>query len=206
MKQNIPFILILLFFYSCNENKESQKIIDSIVINTENKIITENNDCNYSVEKIGKNSSDTSKVKLIGLYENLKNDGESSYGYTLMLWELDNELLGFLNFYEGSPEPTRGGPIVKGTIKNNRLNLKVWTKDNKSYKDWDKSDAIIYTMEIEKSENKLTGSLSTFNCTSNEYVSLNNEKIELILSDIWELNDYKNIKEWKEEFSSKLDY
>lgn len=206
MKQNIRLILILLFLYSCNQNKESQKTIDSVVIKTENKIITENNDCNYSEKKIGKNSSDTSKVKLIGLYENLKNKGESTYGYSLMLWKLDSEILGFLNFYEGSPEPTRGGPIVRGTIKNNRLNLKVWTKDNKSYEDWDKSDAVIYTLKIEKSENKLTGSLSTFNCTSNESISLSDEKIDLISSDIWELNDYNNIKEWKEEFSSKLDY
>lgn len=200
MKQNIPLLLILLFLYSCNENKESQKTNDSTVINIEN------NDCDYSEKRIGKNSSDTSQVKSIGLYENLKNNGENAYGYTLMLWELDSEILGFLHFYEGSPEPTRGGPITQGTIKNNKLNLKVWTKDNTSNKDWDKSDAIIYTLNIEKLENKLTGALSAFNCTSREIVSLSNKKIELVSSDIWELNDYNNIKEWKDEFSSKLDY
>lgn len=200
MKQNISLLLILFIFHSCYENKASQKTNNSTVINIEN------NHCNYSEKKIGENGSDTSQVKLIGLYENLKNNGESTYGYTLMLWQLDSELLGFLNFYEGSPEPTRSGPIVQGTIKNNTLNLKVWTKDNKSYKDWGKSDAIIYTLTIEKLENILTGSLSTFNCTSIESVSLSNQKIELVSSDIWELNDFNNIKEWKAEFSSLIEY
>tara|TARA_R110002096_G_scaffold21500_3_gene69889 strand:- start:217 stop:837 length:621 start_codon:yes stop_codon:yes gene_type:complete len=206
MKQNLTLIIILFFLYSCVENKVSQKTDESLVNNTETKIITEDNDCNYSKMKIGENSSNTSQVKLIGLYENLENNVESTYGYSLMLWELDSEILGFLNFYEGGPEPTRGGPIVQGTMKNNIFNLKVWTKVNKSYEDWDKSDAIIYTLKIEKSENKLTGSLSSFNCTSKENGSLGDEKIELVSSDIWELNEYNNINEWKEEFSSKLDY
>jgi hypothetical protein len=206
MKQNLILIIILFFLYSCDENKSSQKTGDSLTVNTETKITIEDNDCNYSENKIGKNSTETSQVKLIGLYENLKYNGESTYGYTLMLWELDSEILGFMNFYEGGPEPIRGGPILQGTMNNNNFNLKVWTKTSKSYKDWDKSDVIIYTLKSKKSENKLTGSLSIFNCTNKENLPVQNEKIELVSSDMWELNDYNNIKEWKEEFSFKLDY
>jgi len=207
MKQNRLLILILLFsLYSCNETKQKQRPELSSLVDTLTTIIPENNDCKYSVKTIGKNSSDTSEVKLIGLYENLTNSGESTYGYSLMIWQFGNEVIGFLNFYEGGPEPTRNGPIVQGTLINNSLKLKVWTQQNKSYEDWNKSDVIIYHFKMEKSKNKLVGFLSTFNCTDKETMLLKDEKVELISSEIWELNDFKNINEWKNEYSYSLDY
>jgi len=207
MKNKIPLILIILTsLYSCNEFKTNQQADDSILIKKQDKNVIENDYCNYSVENIGKNSKTNSQITAIGIYENLENNGESSYGYSLMIWELNSELIGFLSFYEGGPEPIRDGSIIHGNIDNNNLNIQIWTKQNKSFKNWEKSDAIIYNFKLEKVENKLTGSISAFNCTSNENIILSDDKIELVYSDMWELKKFNNIEEWKEEFSLKLNY
>ena len=91
----------------------------------------------------------------------------------MVLWELEGEIIGFFNIYDGLLEPSREGPIVQGNIKNDSLQLKVWTKQSKSFEDWDKSDVIVYFFDIKKSEDKLTGSYTTNNC-SDETDTLNN--------------------------------
>tara|TARA_R110002072_G_scaffold303044_2_gene492101 strand:- start:9427 stop:10056 length:630 start_codon:yes stop_codon:yes gene_type:complete len=202
------FIVIpLILLYSCKTGKVHQEFDSKDVQNGKTVINAKNIDCNYSKKSIGENSSSNSKVELIGLFENLNsNNGEHIYGYTLMIWKLENEIVGFLNIYEGSIEPSRSGPIILGKLTNDSFDFKVWTKENKSMKGWQQSDVNIFSFRGIKSRDKIIGSFSNFNCSKGEMHQNYDEKIELISSDVWELKGFKNIKEWKEEFSDKLDY
>jgi len=205
-KNTLLIVITLILLYSCRTGKKHQEFEDKSVQNNEAVIKAKNIDCNYSEKGIGKNSSSNSKVKLIGLFENLNNNGEHTYGYTLMIWKLENELFGFLNIYEGSIEPNRSGPIILSKIKNDSLDFKVWTKESKNIKDWQQSDVNVFSFRGTKSGNKIIGSFSMFDCSKGEMHRNYDEKVELTSSDIWELKSFKNIKEWKEEFSAKLDY
>lgn len=208
MKQkNILSILIsLLTLCSCKEIKTHQEVDKTIVVNSKIQINTKNIDCDYSEKEIGKSSSSISSVELIGLFENLKNTGEHTYGYALMIWKLENEILGFFNIYEGSLEPNRSGPIILGKLENDSLNFKVWTKQNKTFENWQQSDVNIYSFKGVQSESKIIGDFSMFNCSNGEIHQNYAEKVELISSKIWELKNFKNIKEWKEEYSHELNY
>ena len=200
-KNTLLIIILLISLYSCKEEKKET----AITLDNEPKISNKNNDCNYSEKSIGENSSN-SEVELIGLFENLKNNGEHTYGYTLMVWKLEDEILGFFNSYDGGLEPNRSGPIVLGDLKNDSLHLKVWTKQNKSIEGWQKSDVHIYSFKGIKLKDKIVGDFTMFNCTKGENNPKKDEKIELISSDLWELKNFKNIEYWKEEYSYKLNY
>lgn len=205
-RNTLLIVIVLILLYSCKTGKMHQEFDDISVQNSKTVLKIKNIDCNYSVKEIGKKNGSNSKVELIGLFENLNNNGEHTYGYTLMIWKLENDILGFLNIYEGSIEPNRSGPIILSKIKNDSLDFKVWTKESKNIKDWQQSDVNVFSFRGTKSGNKIIGSFSRFDCSKGEMNQNYDEKVELTSSDIWELRGFKNIKEWKEEFSYKLDY
>ncbi|WP_027420568.1 hypothetical protein [Crocinitomix catalasitica] len=207
--RQIKAILILtslLFFYACAEEINPPTIVETKEIIPEPApiLVPENDDCDFAVENIGMNGDDDSPVELIGLFENLKQTEEHTYGYALMMWEVENEMIGFLNVYEGDLEPNRSGPIMLGSSINDSLYFKVWTKQNKSYKYWEQSVVHIFTFEGLLTANKISGTITNLSCAEDDAVSI--EKFELSSSNIWDLESFNNIAEWKSFYDYQLTY
>jgi len=199
-------LISLLTIYSCNSGSSYKEVDGGIVQERQTTINTKNDGCGFSVEEIGNNSNDESRVELIGVFENIRNTGDHSYGYALSLWKVDEEILGFFNLYEGSLEPDRTGPIVSGELTNDSLHFTIWTKRNRGFEDWQQSDVHIFSFSGKLTKDKLIGHFSMFNCANKTLEENYDEQVELLFSDIWELTSFETIKDWKESNSYKLDY
>ncbi|SNZ01355.1 hypothetical protein [Flagellimonas pacifica] len=199
-------IISLLTSNQCKSNTDNKETKKSFVQKEQKTTKSENTTCKFSLETLGSNSSNKSRVELIGLYENLNNTGDSTYGYTLSLWELNGQILGFFNLYEGGAEPTRSGAIVNGKRSNDILNIEIWTKGSKAYKDWQQSDTYVFSFSGKLSNNELIGNLSMFNCSSNTLDADYDKEIKLSYSNMWELESFENIKSWKENYSYQLNF
>ena len=208
MKQTITLFSFTLFLiiYSFNSDRKDKKTDVDIIQENQTTTNPQNDDCNFSIDGIGKNSSDSSHVELIGLFENILSTGEHNYGYALSLWKVDEKILGFFNHYEGDIEPNRSGIIIKGNLNNDSLNITVWTKGSKGFSNWQQSDILIFSFLGKLSKGKLIGYFSVFNCTNETMQDEYNEQVELNASDMWVLKSFKNTEDWKESNSYKLDY
>ncbi len=202
---NLLAFILFLTLYSCGSGEKHKEVDNDIQAEKQTAIKPGNDGCDFSTMQIGENSNTQSPVELIGLFENLNNTGEHTYGYTISLWKLDAEILGFFNRYEGSLEPNRSGPIIKGKLNNGNLHFKVWTKQGKSYKDWQQSDVHIYSFTGQKKNTKITGHFSMHDCSNKASFNDFDEQVELLHSDMWELKSYKNLKDWKQNHDYKLD-
>lgn len=193
--------MLLLILNSCRENIDKKEVNETLI--QENPITRklENSACKATFDTMGNTNA---PVELIGLYENIVNTNDHTYGYSLMLWKLEEQILGFFNVYESSLEPDRSGVITSGSLAtNDSLYIEAWTKESKGFKDWQQSDVHIFSFSGKLNANKLIGKLSMLNCSNNtiEYV----QQLELNYSEMWPLESYANIEDWKENYANNLD-
>ena len=193
-------LMLLLISNSCKENIDKKEVNETL---NQEKPVTrklENSTCKATFDTMGNSHA---PVELIGLYENIVNTNDHTYGYSLKLWKLEEKILGFFNVYESSLEPDRSGVITSGSLNaNDSLYIKAWTKESKGFKDWQQSDVHVFSFSGKLNANKLTGTLSMLNCSNNtiEYV----QQLELSYSEMWPLESYANIEDWKENYSNDL--
>jgi hypothetical protein len=209
MKQVLTLFSCILFLTIYSRNSDGiAKEVDGDIIQEHQTTRTspKNDDCNFSAKEIGRNSNNKSRVELIGLFENTRHTSDHSYGYALSLWKLDEEILGFFNLYEGDIEPVRRGPIISGMVTNDSLHFTVWTKLNKGFSDWEQSDVHLFSFSGKLTKDQLIGNFSMYNCTDETMEEKYDEQVELHPSDMWELESFENIKDWKESNSYQLDY
>ncbi|WP_299798569.1 hypothetical protein [uncultured Maribacter sp.] len=193
--------MLLLILNSCRENIDKKEVNETLI--QENPITRklENSACKVTFDTMGNTNA---PVELIGLYENIVNTNDHTYGYSLKLWKLEEQILGFFNVYESSLEPDRSGVITSGSLAtNDSLYIEAWTKESKGFKDWQQSDVHIFSFSGKLNANKLIGKLSMLNCSNNtiEYV----QQLELNYSEMWPLESYANIEDWKENYANNLD-
>ncbi|WP_299318803.1 hypothetical protein [uncultured Maribacter sp.] len=194
-------LMLLLILNSCRENIDKKEVNETLI--QENPITRklENSACKTTFDTMGNTNA---PVELIGLYENIVNTNDHTYGYSLKLWKLEEQILGFFNVYESSLEPDRSGVITSGSLAtNDSLYIEAWTKESKGFKDWQQSDVHIFSFSGKLNANKLIGKLSMLNCSNNtiEYV----QQLELNYSEMWPLESYSNIEDWKENYANNLD-
>ena len=198
-------LIALLSIYSCstkvenNNDKGDTKQDQQATINSKNDVYE------FSVEQIGENSKDKSRVELIGIFENVRKTEDHSYGYTLSLWKIEKEIVGFFNLYEGSLEPDRNGPIVSGQLIDDSLHLTIWTKQSRGFSGWQQSEVHIFSFSGKLKNDKLIGHFFKLNC-SDPLEKVHHEQVELNPSDLWELKSFENIQKWKENYRYELDY
>ena len=210
MKHNLTFLTIVIVFafysYGSDLNKEAAAANASNNRNvTQQQTATQtNNDCDFPVDDIGKDLNIKSPVELLGVFENISNTEDHCYGYVLRLWKSDEYVLGFINLYEGSPEPDRTGPVIKGKIDDNGLHFTVWTKQSKAFKNWQQSDVNIFSFKGELFKDKIAGSISLYDCSSQTLYENYDENVELKLTDMWKLQSFDNFEDWNEYYAPDL--
>ncbi|TNE53966.1 MAG: hypothetical protein EP338_09410 [Bacteroidetes bacterium] len=196
MKQLLfHFPILCLFLYACQTEPQSQE---------KQVTPTPDNDCLFDIEQIGKGADKGSSVEFIGLFENIENTGEHSYGYAISLWMIDQQILGFLSIYSGSMEPDRQGPVIRGQIHQDSLSFVAWTKMNKGTGGWEGSEVQLFSFTGKKGTKKLSGQLSFFHCDKKEAEKM--ENLELPLSDLWDFKSFPNLSAWKDEYAYRLAY
>ncbi len=162
---------------------------------------TLNNDCDFPLEDIGKDCNIKSRVESIGVFENISRTEEHSYGYVISLWKSDRQILGFFNLYEGSPEPDRSGPVIKGNIDDDGLHFTVWTKQSKAFKNWQQSGVYLYSFEGKLLKDKIEGGISFYDCSNGKLNENYDEKVVLIPTDMFKA---ENFEDWNEYYAPDL--
>lgn len=199
-------LTLCLLFYSCgSEEKRKVAFSGGIIQKTQAVIEFQNGDCDFLALEIIKNYNDTYPIKLIGIFENLRITGEHTYGYMIRLWKLNEDVFGFFDVHEGSLDPDRSGLIVNGKIDKDSLHFKVSTKQGKAFKDWEKSDVHVYTFTGQKTDNKITGHFSIYDCSSETLNKNDGEQVELPYSNMWKIEHSDNISDWITNYSYRFE-
>ncbi len=209
-KLTLLTIVTVLTFYSCDSGDNYKEVAAAnITIEqdaTQQQPVTKtiNNDCDFPVEDIGKDCNIKSQVESIGVFENISRTEDHSYGYVVSLWKSDEHILGFFNLYEGSAEPDRSGPIIRGKFDSDGLHFTVWTKQSKAFEDWQQSDVNIFSFKGKMLKDKIAGSISFYDCSNGTLNENYDEKIELISTDMRKLKSFANFEDWNEYYAPEL--
>ena len=207
--KRLALISIGFLFFACGGNEETNNNSEVDENATDTSSVSENNleveqvarekdYCEYTfLEDLNNEISQTAKVEPIGLFDSTWVVGEESVnGFNIKLWRVENDYIGFMNQYQGSPEPYRSGPIVFGRyIEKSELKLVAYLKLSKGFSDWESSEPVILTISSKLTEEALKGTMENKNCVTGESSEYIPNSINLLFSDMWgPLEEYENIQ------------
>jgi len=159
--------------------------------------------CRSFMEDFDESTDHPMMMTALGVYENIRNTGDHTYGYRMDLWRIENEIIGFFYLYESSLEPDQMGPL-SGTLIDGDLQLTAWTKEGKGFENWEKSAVQLFVFDGKKIANQLIGKLSLFHCENAPKLEMYDPNILLPSSEMWEVENFKNTTTWKEAYSEEL--
>jgi hypothetical protein len=141
------------------------------------------------------------KVEVIGLFINVKSDGEHASGYDVKLWKQGEKIYGLINAHRGLMGDPATGILenVKFDKKTGKLSftakLSLAVTSRKKYDKWLPTHDL-FEFNGTLSKKSLTGKLKITDKTFTK-VQVKTKTIKLPVSTLWKLDNYKDYKSWK---------
>jgi hypothetical protein len=141
------------------------------------------------------------KVDVIGLFLNVKSDGEHASGYDVKLWKHGENICGLINAHRGlmGDPPTGILENVKFDKKTGKLSftakLSLAVTEGKKVDEWIPTHDL-FEFDGILSKKTLKGKLKITDKTFTKFRVIT-KTIKLPFSTLWKLDNYKNYASWK---------